>query len=107
MDFSKRTPKLLATATLAVISMITAAYGQNVEAGHIVAQRYCSTCHEIEKNPRYSDMAPSFSDIARSPIATSGKLNTFLTKPHDRMPNYLMRQEISDVSAYILSLNRP
>lgn len=31
-------------------------------------------------------------------------LEILLTNPHYRMPDYLTRQEIADVSAYILSL---
>jgi mono/diheme cytochrome c family protein len=99
--------RLLIAGLAGVTLFTTLANAQDVEAGRIVAQRYCSTCHEIRKNPAYSEMAPSFAEIARKPVATSGALNAFLSEPHDRMPNYLMRQEISDVSAYILSLNRP
>jgi hypothetical protein len=37
---------------------------------------------------------------------TSTSLNAFLSTPHPSMPDYaLSRQEIADVSAYILSLN--
>ena len=94
-------------ALVATVSLVPSANAQEVEAGRIVAQRYCSSCHEIGKRPAYSEMAPSFAEISRRPIATNGALNAFLAGPHDRMPNYLMRQEITDVSAYIMSLNRP
>lgn len=99
--------RLMIAGLAAVTVFAPIANAQDVEAGRIIAQRYCSTCHEIGKKPAYSAMAPSFADIARRPVATSGALNAFLGRPHDRMPNYLMRQEISDVSAYIISLNRP
>jgi cytochrome c2 len=80
------------------------AIAQDIEAGRLVARRYCSGCHEIRKNPAYSEMAPSFEDIAHRPGTSSTSLNMFLSTPHNRMPGYLMRQEIYDVSAYIVSL---
>jgi len=91
-------------AFIGAAALATPAVAQDVEAGRLVAQRYCSGCHEIGKNPAYSEMAPSFENIAHRPGTSSASLNMFLSTPHYRMPGYLMRQEIYDVSAYIVSL---
>jgi mono/diheme cytochrome c family protein len=72
--------------------------------GYIVAQRSCASCHEIEKGRFRSDLRPSFATIASRPGTTAMSLEILLTNPHYRMPDYLTRQEIADVSAYITSL---
>jgi hypothetical protein len=52
-----------------------------------------------------NDVSPSFWSIARMPSTTAMSLQAFLSTPHHRMPDYsLSRQEIADISAYILSL---
>jgi len=80
------------------------AAAQDVKAGYLVAQRWCSGCHEIEKGRFETGMAPSFASIASRPTTTAASLDWLLSKPHDPMPGYLMRQETEDVSAYIASL---
>lgn len=80
------------------------AASQDVQMGYIVAQRSCSSCHDIEQGRFRSDVRPSFAAIARRPNTTMMSLEILLTNPHYRMPDYLTRQEIADVSAYILSL---
>jgi mono/diheme cytochrome c family protein len=89
-------------AGIAVLS--SPAVAQDIQMGYIVAQRSCSSCHEIEKGRFRSDLKPSFTTIAARPGTTMMSLEILLTNPHYRMPDYLTRQEIADVSAYILSL---
>ena len=86
---------------------VTPAIAQNVEAGHRLAARWCSGCHQIEAVARgpVLDTPPSFPAIARMSSTTRMSLTAFLSTPHAPMPDYsLSRQEIADVSAYILSL---
>lgn len=80
------------------------AVAQDVQMGYIVAQRSCSSCHDIEKGRSRSDLRPSFATIAGRPGTSMMSLEIVLTNPHYRMPDYLTRQEIADVSAYIISL---
>lgn len=80
------------------------ASAQDVQMGYIVAQRSCASCHEIEKSRFRSDLRPSFATIASRPGTTAMSLEILLANPHYRMPDYLTRQEIADVSAYIVSL---
>ncbi len=83
------------------------ACAQNVEAGHRLATIWCSSCHQVEPTAQgpVRDTPPSFAAVARMPSTTRMSLAVFLGTPHHTMPNYsLSRQEIADVSAYILSL---
>lgn len=86
------------------------AAAQDLEAGRRIAQTWCRACHETDTAAARNDASPSFKSIAQMPSTTEMSLRVFLSTPHHRMPDYgLSRQEIADVSAYILSLhsNRP
>ena len=53
----------------------------------------------------YQNGVPTFAGIARRKSTTAMSLRVFLQSPHARMPDlHLSRDEIADVSAYILSL---
>lgn len=96
---------LLMTLLLAATSLVPPAAAQDVEAGHRIAKRWCSDCHAIGKTNVKNDVSPPFASVARMPSTTTISLNAFLSTPHHRMPDYnLTRQEIADISAYILSL---
>ena len=92
-----------------LLMAIAPASAQDVEAGRILAKRWCSDCHETGAAPTRkgvrNDASPSFTAIARMSSTTRLSLGVFLATPHGRMPDYnLTRQEIADVSAYILGL---
>jgi len=81
------------------------ATAQDIEAGRQLAFQWCSSCHATGDRPAGNDAAPSFRSIAQRPDVTRLSLTVFLGTPHHRMPDYsLTRQEIADVSAYILSM---
>ena len=97
--------RLLIVTLLAAAILAPPAAAQDVAAGRQIAKRWCSSCHEVGKAPVQNDVSPPFMAIARMPSTTTISLNAFLSTPHHRMPDYsLTRQEIADVSAYILSL---
>ena len=97
--------RLLTTTLFAMAVLIPPAAAQDVATGRQIAKRWCSSCHEIGKAPVQNDVSPPFMAVARMPSTTTISLNAFLSTPHHRMPDYsLTRQEIADVSAYILSL---
>jgi hypothetical protein len=51
--------------------------------------------------------APTFLSIARMKSTTEASLAAFLTAPHGRMPDiFLNREDIQDISGYILSLRK-
>lgn len=79
-------------------------------AGRVLAEKWCSSCHLVDADQQTatSSGAPTFPAIARMKSVTRLSLGVFLQTPHDRMPNlHLTRDEVDDVSAYILSLRRP
>ena len=79
-------------------------------AGKTIAAAWCSSCHVV--NPTQQDGsssgAPPFAAIAKMKTATPMGLRVFLQTPHGRMPDlHLMREEIANLSAYIVSLKKP
>jgi len=97
--------KLLIVTLLATAVFTLPAAAQDVKSGLHLASRWCSACHEIGMAPVQNAVSPPFAAIARMPSTTEMSLNVFLRTPHHRMPDYILtRQEIADVSAYILSL---
>jgi len=98
-------------ATLFAVALLAtgAARAQDVNAGREIAQRWCSNCHLVDSRQPNSanDVAPSFQSIAQVNSTTQSSLTSFLSTPHWRMPDFtLSRNEIRDVSAYILSLRK-
>ena len=78
-------------------------------AGRDVALRWCASCHLVDPHAQResNDAAPSFAAIAATKTTTRTTLLTFLAAPHGQMQDYqLSRDEIANVSAYILSLRR-
>ncbi len=78
-------------------------------AGQRIARRWCSNCHVVERmtQERSTDVAPSFSAVAKMPSTTSASVHAFLQTSHGQMPDFkLSRTEIDDVTAYILQLRK-
>ena len=89
---------------------ISRAEAETVAAGEQIAQTWCRNCHQV--GPKVvgvgSDAVPSFVSIARMPSTTQMSLTVFLSTNHAHMPDYsLTREEIRNVTAYILSLRNP
>jgi mono/diheme cytochrome c family protein len=80
------------------------------QRGLVVARALCATCHLIGESPQApvpSDV-PSFRSIANRPNQTAQALANWLIEPHTPMPNiHLTREEIRDLSAYVLTLRAP
>ena len=92
-------------AILAGVAMLAfPAAARDVKAGHIVALHFCASCHEIEKGNFRNIRSPSFATIAGRPVMTVTSMEMFLGNPYYGKPDFLTRQEIEDVSAYIFSL---
>jgi mono/diheme cytochrome c family protein len=76
-------------------------------AGHNVSETWCVNCHLVSgtQSQTASTGAPSFRAIAVEMAITPMALSAFLQTPHHRMPDlHLSREEIDDVSSYIISL---
>ena len=97
----------LASAIFFLSVGASAATAQDLKKGEEIAHMWCAGCHVVDRQTPQTrnDAVPSFVAIAGQTSTTSISLAAFLTTSHPRMPNYtLSRQEIRDVSGYILSL---
>ena len=99
---------LVAVALAVEISNAEAQEG-DIAAGHAFAREACKPCHVVEssRTPRMFEIGPAFRDIADTPGMTATALKVFLTSSHPKMLNLVLTpQELTDVTAYILSLRR-
>ena len=80
----------------------------DVAVGSAFAREACVICHIVEptnESPRVVVIGPNFQDIANTEGMTATALRVFLTTSHPKMPNLILTPEqITDVTAYILSL---
>jgi cytochrome c len=84
-------------------------YG-DADQGSRLARRVCSTCHvvDIRSTVAPNDGVPSFPWIAQQKNMTASALAAFLSTSHPPMPDLVLtRDEIRQVSAYILSMRKP
>lgn len=90
----------------ALLAMTQTVMAQDIEAGEKIARTWCAGCHQVGPRPRSAnDAVPPFASIAATKGMTETALTAFLMTPHVKMPDYsLSRQQIRDVSAYIVSL---
>lgn len=84
----------------------------DVIEGDRLAHTLCVNCHVVDtQSPLLrTDRVPSFSWIARQPGLTQDYLTDWLStsRSHERMPDFsLTRDEIRQLSAYIISLKKP
>lgn len=80
-----------------------------VTEGGRIAHTLCVNCHMVDASgpATGSDRLLSFSWIANQKGLTSTTLPAWLSTSHQRMPDFnLTRDEIRQVSAYILSLRK-
>jgi mono/diheme cytochrome c family protein len=81
----------------------------DIAAGRRLANNWCSSCHVVDASSRQgvSNGVPTFSAIAHMKSTTQMALRAFLQTPHSRMPDlHMSREEIDNITAYILSLRR-
>jgi mono/diheme cytochrome c family protein len=81
----------------------------NPQAGLALAREVCASCHAVLAGETQSPnaRAPSFEAIARTPGMTGTVLAVALRTSHETMPNLMFEaDELQDVIAYTLSLNR-
>ncbi|MEW9921333.1 cytochrome c [Marimonas sp. MJW-29] len=97
---------VLAPALSLVLGTGSAAQEASVEMGRMIADEYCSRCHNIEPNGPFKLQTPSFAAIAK--FRSKEQIRNRIVMPlHDRMPQYLdymIGGNIDDMVAYIVSL---
>jgi mono/diheme cytochrome c family protein len=86
-----------------------AAQTGDAQRGHELAERVCSTCHNVRPEPTtLSTDVKSFASIANKPGVTAEMLAGRIIIPHPAMPGVqLSVRELRDVIAYVLSLKKP
>lgn len=98
----------LAAVTVAALSLLTidcAWAGGDADAGKVLAQSWCVSCHIVDRSGTGADTAPPFPAIAQRSPNDRAWLRAWLAEPHPPMPNFnLSRQQIDDVVAYLDSL---
>jgi cytochrome c len=102
-----RTVILLALVALFETANCMAQDAADADAGHQLARQWCAGCHIVDADQKLGGATgvPPFKAVASLPSTTFLSLNVFLQTPHDRMPDFkLSRDQIADVSAYIISL---
>jgi len=80
----------------------------NPNQGLRLARTLCAECHLVEDTGGRSPNrdAPTFAKIANTPGMSSIALTAALRTSHEAMPNVIIKgSDLSDVIAYILSLN--
>ena len=108
-ELRRRVALLALAATLVHLFSLGASTASDVTAGRSLAERWCSSCHVVDPTQQRGTSigAPPFSAIAQMSSTTAMSLRAFLTTSHPPMPDlHLTRDEIDDVSAYILSLKQ-
>jgi mono/diheme cytochrome c family protein len=96
----------LATALLMACATSSAAQDESIEMGRMIADEYCSRCHNIEPNGSFKLETPSFAAIAK--YRSAEQVRRRIIRPiHERMPryiDYMIGGNIDDMVAYIMSL---
>lgn len=97
--------KALVGAMTACVLMVSPVSAQDVQRGHQIAERWCSSCHAVDKDSVSRTEVPSFTDIAAKHHDDQKWLRAWLMAPHPSMPDMnLSRTEIDDVVAYLKTL---
>jgi mono/diheme cytochrome c family protein len=92
---------------LAAVFAVTTAQAGDVANGFKRAKQVCSECHVVAAGVGGggTDGAPPFETIPNQLKRSEAQIKAFLSRPHGRMPDFVMtRREIDDLTAYIMSL---
>lgn len=93
----------------AVAFVPSLAAAQDTQRGREIAQRWCSSCHVVERTATEASAIglPSFPAIAAKPDLSTDHLRATMNPQHSRMPDFaLSKRQQDDLIAYIYSLRR-
>jgi mono/diheme cytochrome c family protein len=85
------------------------AVGQDAQQGREIAQRWCSSCHVVDRSATEAPVngLPTFPGIAADPGLSADHLRAAMNPQHSRMPDLaLSKRQQDDLIAYIYSLRR-
>ncbi len=95
--------------TLPLFGIMLLAMGSEAQArgdklgGKFTAQRWCTPCHSLGRDPSPNASAPTFATIKTK--RTRNQIKAFLFAPHGQMPPLeLSRRQIEDLAAFIKSV---
>lgn len=96
----------LAVSLTGIFPSLAKAQDSGVEMGMVIADEYCSRCHNIERDGPFKLEPPSFAAIAK--YRTAEQVRQRIVRPiHEKMPryvDYMIGGNIPDMVAYIMSL---
>lgn len=104
----RHAPIFVASLLAAALAATTSQAG-DIAAGFKRAKEVCAKCHVVADGVGGggTDGAPPFATIPNELKRSEAHIKAFLSRPHGRMPDFVMtRREIDDLTAYILSLHK-
>jgi mono/diheme cytochrome c family protein len=96
----------------AVLFSAAPAYAQSLEKlsvmeGERLARALCVNCHQVAPDGTGTALSdvPGFAAVANRPDMTHEAIESYVLSPHPAMPQIqFTRDELADISAYIMSL---
>lgn len=78
----------------------------NMTRGSMLAERWCTACHVVDRDGEGGEVGPAFPDIAARPEVSEKAIKDWLSVPHSAMPEFLnlTESDFEDLAVYILSL---
>ncbi len=79
----------------------------DIENGERLSRKLCVNCHQVAPDAGGSVLVdvPGFTEVANRRAMTREKIEAYVLSPHPAMPQIqFTRDELSDISAYIMSL---
>jgi mono/diheme cytochrome c family protein len=102
-----RIVKFFFAVVLILFGEVDATFGQNVENGRRLSERWCSECHAIGSASGKFHRARSFASIAAKEKITGDMIASFLLLPHATMPNPpLSRKDAEDIALFIIEMKK-
>jgi len=92
---------------LVLFGSTAVAWGQDIEHGRRLAERWCAACHATGPAPTRFNRALPLAAIAARQDVSSEMIASFLLLPHATMPNAsLSRKDAQDLAAFIMDMRK-
>lgn len=97
--------RIASVAMVAICAAVPARAQGDPEVGRELAQRWCTSCHVVDREGHGADAGPALPALLGDGRRTEDELRGWLAAPHPPMPDFnLTRQEIENIVAYLASL---
>lgn len=100
----------LAVTVLLIGSLCGHANAQNIERGAELAAEWCANCHDVSADGPFKQYPPSFASVAIYRTRDFIFSRIMFSPVHTGMPkwgNLFSREDVTDLVAYIASLEKP